>query len=34
MQEEKVFGSDCLGLIKVKGYRTTLKGNMHYCMNC
>lgn len=34
LKEEKIFGNDCFGSIKVEGYRTTLKGNMHYCMNC
>lgn len=31
---EKLLGRDCFGTIKVTGYITTIKGNLHYCMSC
>jgi hypothetical protein len=34
IEEEKILGRDRFGLIKVKGYRTTLKGHFYYCTNC
>jgi hypothetical protein len=30
---EKTLGTDRFGLIKVKGYVTTFKGNFYYCTN-
>lgn len=30
----KRLGMDQFGLIKVEGYVTTFKGNIHYCTNC